>query len=189
MNRYPEAEEQFRRLVEIRPEHGPAHFMLGLVSYRQDDPQGALQSFRKLLEIEPDHAEGSYYVGLILQKLGERKEAREAFEHALRSDPEHVSANYNLALLLAKLGEKEESQRRLELFRELSERRERLDFLEERVRLNPTNAKYYFDLGEEHSRQGRTREALHAYQRTLEIDPNFAAADVAIKNLLSSSNR
>ena len=29
----------------------------------------------------------------------------------------------------------------------------------------------------------------HAYQRTLEIDPNLAAADVAIKNLLSSSNR
>jgi len=185
MNRYPDAEKEFRRLVTVSPSNGPARFMLGLVSYRSDDPEGALASFQKLLELDPRHAEGNYYVGMILRKLGRDREAREAFENALRIDPNHVAANYNLALLLAKLGEHEASQKRLARFRELSESRERLEFLEERVRLNPVNARFYFDLGKEYAHQRRRREALQSFQRALELDPNLAAAEVAMTDLLS----
>jgi superkiller protein 3 len=187
MNRYPEAEGVFRRLTtDVSPEYAPAHFMLGFVSYREDDPEKALASFRKLLELTPDHAEGRYYLGMSLQKLGDRPGAREAFEETLRIDPEHVGASYNLALLLAKEGEREESQKRLERFRELGERRERLAALEERVRWDPANAKFYLDLGQEYSRQKRTKEALQAFQRALELQPDLAAAEVAIANLLGN---
>jgi tetratricopeptide (TPR) repeat protein len=186
MNRYPEAEGVFRRLIDESPKYAPAHFMLGFVSYRQDDPEKALASFRKLLELEPDHAEGRYYLGMSLQKLGDREGARKAFEQVLGIDPEHVGSNYNLALLLAKGGELEESQRRRELFRQLTEGRDRLDTLEERVRWDPGNAKFYLALGQEYARLKRTKEALQAFQRALEIQPDLAAAEVAIANLLGN---
>jgi tetratricopeptide (TPR) repeat protein len=158
--------------------------MLGFIAYREDDLEKALDSFRKLLSLSADHVEGHYYVGMILQKQGDLRGAREAFEEALRVDPEHPGSNYNLGLLLAKEGERDPSQARFVAFRELAERRERLESLEERVRWDPNNARFYFDLGQEYSRQKRTREALQAFQRALEIDPDLAAAEVAIANLL-----
>ena len=185
MNRYREARATFVRLVAASPENVPAHFMLGFVSYRSDDPEAALASFEKLLALNPNHAEGSYYVGMILRKLGRDPEARAAFEGALRADPNHVAANYNLELLLAKLGEQEASREKLARFRELSEGRERLEFLEERVRLNPQSAAFYFELGQEYSRQRRRKEALQSFQRAIEIDPDLDAAEVAIADLLS----
>ncbi len=189
MNRYADAEGVFRRLVEASPDHAPAHFMLGFLAYRLDEPEKALESFQKLLSLSADHVEGHYYVGMILQKQGNSDGAREAFEKALRVDPEHPASNYNLALLLAKKGERDQSEERLRTFRELAERRERLESLEERVRWDPNNARFYFDLGQEYSRQKRTREALQAFQRALEIDPDLAAAEVAIANLLGSGTR
>jgi cytochrome c-type biogenesis protein CcmH/NrfG len=119
-------------------------------------------------------------------KLGDRGGARQAFEETLRIDPEHASAVYNLALLLAREGEREDSQKRLEQFRELGERREQLAALEERVRWDPANAKFYLDLGQEYERQKRAKEALQAFQRALEIQPDLAAAEIAIANLLGS---
>lgn len=188
MNRYPDAEGVFRRLTEISPENVPAHFMLGFVSYRQDAYEKAMESFRRLLELAPAHAEARYYLGMSLLKLGDRPGARRAFEETLRLDPDHVSANYNLALLLRREGEREESRERFERFRALTERRERLDALEERVRWDPTNAKFYFDLGREYARQKRTNEALRAFRRALELQPDFAAVEVAIADLLGRRN-
>jgi tetratricopeptide (TPR) repeat protein len=186
MSRYPEAEEVFRKLTRVSPENAPAHFMLGLVSYREDALDNAQDSFRRLLELSPNHAEGRYYLGMSRLKLGDRGAAREAFEETLRIDPEHVSAIYNLALLLAKEGERQESERRLAQFRELGERRQRVEALEARVRWDPGNARFHLDLGQEYSRQKRAKEALQAFQRALEIQPDLAAAEIAIANLLSS---
>jgi tetratricopeptide (TPR) repeat protein len=184
MNRYRDAEEELRRLVAASPEHSPARFMLGFVLYRQDRLEEALPAFRELLQRSPDHVEGLYYLGMILQKQGDFRQARESFEEALRLDPEHAAANYNLALLLGREGALEESRERLAVFRGLSERRERLESLEERVRWDPENARFFFELGQEYSRQKRNAEALQAFQRALDIEPDLAAAEVAIANLL-----
>ena len=189
MSRYPDAEEAFRKLTRESPANPPAHFMLGLVSYREDALDQALASFRRLLELSPGHAEARYYAGMTLLKLGDRPAAREAFEETLRIDPEHVSAIYNLGLLLAREGERQESQRRLEQFRELGERRERLAALEERVRWDPGNARFHLDLGREYGRQKRPKEALQALERALEIQPDLAAAEIAIAEILGSRER
>lgn len=185
MNRYPEAETAFRKLTEVSPDYAPARFMLGLVSYREDAPEKALASFQKLVELSPDHAEGRYYLGMCLSRLGDLPGARTAFEEALRIEPDHASATYNLGLLLGKQGERERSRELLERFRELGERRERLFALEERVRWDPANARFHFELGQEYSRQMRTAEALQAFQRALEIEPDLAAAEVAIADLMA----
>ncbi|HXV64130.1 MAG TPA: tetratricopeptide repeat protein, partial [Vicinamibacteria bacterium] len=146
-------------------------------------------SFQRLLLLEPRHAEAHYYVGMSHLKLGNHREAREAFEQTLLIDTDHVGANYNLGLLLAREGERDESEKRLERFRALGERRDRLQALEERVRWDPRNAKFHFELGQEYSRQKRTKEALLAFQRALEIEPDLAAAEVGIADLLASRDR
>jgi tetratricopeptide (TPR) repeat protein len=162
--------------------------MLGFVSYRENALEKARASFQRLLELDPAHAEARYYLGVCLLKLEDRAGARKAFEETLLRDPDHASANYNLALLLVRDGEEEEARKRFEQFRELGARRERLLALEERVRWDPMNAKFHFDLGQEYSRQNRTKEALQSLQRALEIEPGLSAAEVAIADLLGRRN-
>ena len=67
--------------------------------------------------------------------------------------------------------------------------RNEMGYLEEQVRLNPKNPRYHLELGQEYARQNRNEEALRVLQRALEIDPNFAAAEVAITDLLAKRSR
>jgi Tfp pilus assembly protein PilF len=53
LGRFAEAEESFRRGLELAPEQARLHFNLGLVLLRQDRPQEAAEALRRTLELDP----------------------------------------------------------------------------------------------------------------------------------------
>jgi tetratricopeptide (TPR) repeat protein len=93
--RHPNTVADYRRVVELDPEHYPAR--LGLANALDDDPQAALKEFEHLRKSHPKDA--TVLVGLARCRiaLGEAEEARKLVEAALEKEPKNATAMLELA--------------------------------------------------------------------------------------------
>lgn len=53
---YARAEEYFREAVFADERYAKAHYLLGLVLYKQDDAKGAVRSWKRAMEVQPGDA-------------------------------------------------------------------------------------------------------------------------------------
>jgi len=107
--RFPEAEQSFRRVLEIDPPHFPEKTMwendymiryaLGVTLLKQNRFDEAGEQFRRVLERIPDYIDANNHYGAILAMQGHLDEARSHFETALRYNPSNPTALLNLARL------------------------------------------------------------------------------------------
>jgi len=68
MERYDEAGEKLRRVLELEPDHAEAHFMLGDAAERQGDAMGAMRQYEIVLRLEPDYPEVRQRVASIIME-------------------------------------------------------------------------------------------------------------------------
>jgi tetratricopeptide (TPR) repeat protein len=103
---FAEAEELYRRALELDPELAIAHTNLGNIRFRRGDEQGAEELYRRALEIDERQPEAHYNLGYVMLERGEPKRAIGYFEKALESDPRFADAHFNLAMAYEATGEK-----------------------------------------------------------------------------------
>ncbi len=101
-------------------------------------------------------------LGAAERALGEDEQAQKSFEQALRLNPNQFNAWLGLGLLAQKQGKFDEA----------------ITDLSRSVELRPT-AQGYFELGRTLAKAGHIPEALDAYQRALQITPDFVEAQQA----------
>lgn len=107
--RFAEAEQSFRRVLEIDPPHFTAETMrendytiryaLGVMLLEQQRYDEAGEQLGRVLELVPDHLEANNHYGALLAMQGRTDEARGRFETALRYNPSSAPAHANLARL------------------------------------------------------------------------------------------
>jgi len=105
--RFAEAEQSFRRVLEIDPPHYPdktmwendymVRYALGVTLLRQDRFDEAGEQFRRVLERMPDYIDANNHYGAILAMRGRLDEARTRFTTARRYNPSSAPAHANLA--------------------------------------------------------------------------------------------
>jgi tetratricopeptide (TPR) repeat protein/serine/threonine protein kinase len=86
-HRLPEAEDEFRKAVQLQPKLEGAHYSLGLALGQQGKTKEAIVSFRKAVEINADYAAAWGNLGFALKKEGQIKEALKALKEAERLLP------------------------------------------------------------------------------------------------------
>ena len=94
--RVQEAEELFRRAIEVEPTYALAHRLLGLCLVQRQDLPAAATALRRATQLEPDSADGWNYLGVTLEKLGDARGAAAAYERALEINPSFEQARRNL---------------------------------------------------------------------------------------------
>ena len=107
--RFAEAEQSFRRVLEIDPPHYTAEtlrendytirYALGVMLLEQQRFDEAGEQLARVLELVPDHLEANNHYGAILAMQGRLDEARARFQTALRYNPSSAPAHANLARL------------------------------------------------------------------------------------------
>jgi len=95
--RHKEAEDLYRRILEIDPDHAEANFHLGALASRRGDYRVALDLLRRAVELKPDFAQAWHTLGLFYDALGRLPEAMAAYERALTLVPDAVPSLFNLA--------------------------------------------------------------------------------------------
>lgn len=82
-NQRAQAEENFRRAIDLDPNIAEAHAYLGKVLQENEQYNEAEAEFRRALELAPDEPNYYYYLGILYHNRGQRERAIEMYQEYL----------------------------------------------------------------------------------------------------------
>jgi Flp pilus assembly protein TadD len=160
-----EAHLHFEAAAHINPRDPMSRSNLGTYFQTHKQMSEAVAEYQAAIELTSDPgllAQTYGNLGASQRALGEDDAARRSFEQSLRLNPNQYNAWLGLGLLAQKQGNLQEA----------------LNDLSRSVELRPT-AQGYYELGRTFAQAGRTADALDAYQRALQLSPDFTEAQQA----------
>jgi tetratricopeptide (TPR) repeat protein len=98
--RLPEAEEAFRRAVDLQPKWPEPRYNLAMALGQQGQWKEAIVSGRKAVEIKPDYGAAWGFLGFALHKDGQPGEALKALKEALKLLPVNDPARPKIEALI-----------------------------------------------------------------------------------------
>jgi tetratricopeptide (TPR) repeat protein len=201
------AEQVYRQILALQPNHADAHYNLGNALKNQGKLDEALACYRRALELKPDFALAHYNLGNALRDQGKLDEALACYRRARELKPDFAAAHNNLGIALnnqGKLGEALACYRRaLELKPDFAEAYNNLGIalkdqgkLDQAIaccrralELKPDFAEAHNNLGAGLKVQGKLEEAIACCHRALELKPDFAEAHNNLGNALKDQEK
>ena len=80
-----QAEEAFRRAIELDASLAEAHINLGVLLHQRSDLEGAEVCYRLALRTDPGHATAAFDLGVVLEDMGKPEEATKLYRRALEN--------------------------------------------------------------------------------------------------------
>jgi protein O-GlcNAc transferase len=104
---YPEAREQFTKVIEKKPDWASPHLGLGQTFFFQEKPdlKEAIKAFRKVVELRPEWVEGYHWLGAAQEKNGALEAAVESYRQAIRLAPTDTRPLISLGVCLTELNQ------------------------------------------------------------------------------------
>ena len=163
--RYADSAAEYRRVLELVPDHGLAHGSLGVSLQFLGDVRGAESEYTKAIAQAPDY---SAYTNLGVIYYNQRRFADAAgmMERALQLNDKDYMLWDNLAYCYDWLGRKEDVTRA---------RTHQLVLLEQLVRIRPQDASVHADLGVVYAQQHLRPKALPHIEAALALAPEDPA--------------
>ncbi|MDX1563662.1 MAG: tetratricopeptide repeat protein, partial [Gammaproteobacteria bacterium] len=158
--RMKEAEQAYRRILAVKPDHVEASHWLGVLAHQVGQHEAAVQLIAHATLKDPGNALYLNNLGLALQGAGRLGAARVAYEQAIAIDPNQADTHNSRGLVLQAQGEIGEA---LASFRQA-------------IALDPQFAEAHNNLGNALVALGEITEAVAAYRRAIEIKPDFGGA-------------
>jgi tetratricopeptide (TPR) repeat protein len=85
----------------LKPDYAQVHTSLGLLYWRENDRDRALQEFQQAVMSDGDLSEAHYNLGLALAQLGQLDEAAHELNEALSLDTKYTDARMQLGLVVS----------------------------------------------------------------------------------------
>jgi tetratricopeptide (TPR) repeat protein len=158
LGRLPEAMEDFKQAIKIKPDYAEPLDALGVAYARLGRFAEAIEASKQAIRIKPDLADAHENLGNAYCGLGRYQDAVESYEQAIRIKPDNAGAHYNLGNACCALGRWPEA----------------IEAFGQAVRINPDYAEAYTNLGIVYRRLGRFIEAIDAYKQAIKIKPDLA---------------
>ncbi len=95
---HDEAIEVYVRLLQLEPDHAPAHINVGTLYYNRQDFAAAERHYRLAVKSDPRYALAYFDLGNVLDETERLQEAIAAYSTAIQLAPTYADAHYNLAL-------------------------------------------------------------------------------------------
>src|SRR6059058_5486801 len=155
--RHAEAEESYKRAVEIDSSYPFAHNNLGVLLWHKSDTKGAINSFRRALQAPAPPVEARLNLALGLFRRKHTELALEAYRQVLSSAPEHPVAWNGIGLILVDLEKYADAR----------------NAFARAIQANPDFAEAYYNMSFTLSNLGDFASALRETKRALALDPMY----------------
>lgn len=143
----------WEQCLAVEPESWNGHNNLGVQCFLRGDYPRAITHLEKSLAINPANELGRVNLGSAHARMGRPDEALRHYREAARTRTRNAESLLHLANGLAALGRHDEA----------------VPVLTDLIALDPENTDAQFALGTCLERQGRLREAIAQYERTLQV--------------------
>ncbi len=150
-NRHDEAEEIFKRILEVAPDHADALHYYGIAKHFQRDSEKAIELIERALSLAPDYLHAYNNIGNIYLQKGQFEKAETAYRKVLELDPNFKIAYNNLGVALKGCGRIVEA----------------IDILLKAIQLDPYSKTPYQNLGNVFRRENELENAMEVYLEAL----------------------
>jgi Flp pilus assembly protein TadD len=172
-SKFAEAEKNFKKAIELKPDYAVAHNNLGAVLKDQGRLDEAETNFRKTIELKPDYAEAHNNLGAVLRDLGRLDEAETNFRKTIELKPNYAEAHNYLGAVLRDLGRLDEAETNIK----------------KAIELKPDYAEAHNNLGAVLRDLGRLDEAETNVKKAIELKPDYAEAHNNLGAVLRNLDR
>jgi tetratricopeptide (TPR) repeat protein len=93
---YEQAEQQFRRALEIEPDNDALLNNLGALYIMRQKNDKAISLFQRSLRRNPNQPEAYFNLGLIYERMGRRSDALASYRKALQVNPSYLPARQKI---------------------------------------------------------------------------------------------
>lgn len=107
---------QFRRALQLDPNHAPAHQNLGILALRGNDVRAARQHLTRALELNPRLPLALNTMGVVYARENDLPNAVQAWKRAVAVDPTQYDALYNIGLVQLRAGQAQDARQALQTF-------------------------------------------------------------------------
>ncbi len=152
-----------QRALELEPGLAEAHVARGIAVSLSKRFEEAEREFETAMKLDPKLFEAPYFFGRALKSQGRFAEAARLFERAAAVRPEDFQAPTFLASTYESMGLQDEAR---------AINRRVLRLIDDRLQLNPDDARACNLAATTHSKLGEEEPALEFARRSLEIDPD-----------------
>ena len=153
------AVQMFKTATKIKPDYAEAHFNLGVILKDLGKLKEAVDCFQKSIAIQPNYPDAHNNLGNALVDLDQREAAIESYEWAVAYKPDYTQAYLNLAILFSK-------------FNPIKA----VDYYKKAIIIDSNYDAAYFNLASTYRHLGLKDEAIAAYEKAIEIKPDYADA-------------
>jgi tetratricopeptide (TPR) repeat protein len=155
--RHTEAEESYKRALEIDSSYPFAHNNIGVLIWHKSDTKGAINSFRRALQAPSPPVEARLNLALGLFRRKHIDLSLEAYRQVLSTAPEHPVAWNGIGLILVELEKYSDAR----------------NAFARAIQANPEFAEAHYNLSFTLSNLGDFSSALRETKRALSLDPMY----------------
>jgi tetratricopeptide (TPR) repeat protein len=171
--KYAEAIVEYRNALKVDPTFAPAHAQLADAYLKTNALPNALRELVATADLLPRDAGAQLKAGQMLILAAKFEDAKARAEKALAVEPRNVEAQILKGNAAAGLKDLNGA----------------IDDLNEAIKLEPTNARAYANLGAIEMQKGRGAEAEAAFKQAVSVDPSSVVAQLALANFYWSAGR
>ena len=157
LNKFKDAEDNFRKAIELKPDFFQAQMNLANTLNELNKFYESEEIYKKVIKLKPNYEKGYFNLGSLQQELGKFKEAEENFNKAIELKPDFFHAYMNLGSVLKKLYKFNEAE----------------NIYKKAIELKPNFEKAYNNLGIVQVDIVKLKEAEENFRKAINLNSNI----------------
>jgi len=167
-----EAEEKYKKIISINPDHFDCLHLLGVVESQKGNFNEAIKLIKQAIKLNSKSAMAYNNLSLIYKNLKINEQALKYCEKALLLNPNYVQALLNKSDILIELKRINEAKK----------------FLLNLIKKFPEHAEFLHNLAIIFNEEGNLEKSIAFYKKAIEIKPDFALAYFNLGNIYLTNN-